>query len=237
MKRAAICVTGLALLVCAPAWGAEPVAAFSFEDSTTSAKGVAGIRGTNYLILAAAIYYCQQGQFTVTMVGIDTTTGQLKIFTVRAGNKLDASDAVTRLTGLTKSEADAVVEAVSSGSGDNRPDPPSIRPTEVFISPVAGAAPEWMSEKAIAIGQYFVASGVFTVFGVGLPVTGSPVFSQFMFEEFEDLFGGKWAAEPEPGKMAELMIDHINAKREKLGIAKGKERVLFDMESRRELTV
>ena len=36
--------------------------------------------------------------------------------------------------------------------------------------PVAGAAPEWMSEKAIAIGQYFVASGVYTVFGVGLPV-------------------------------------------------------------------
>jgi len=36
--------------------------------------------------------------------------------------------------------------------------------------PAAGAAPEWMSEKAIAIGQYFVASGVFTVFGVrGLP--------------------------------------------------------------------
>ena len=38
--------------------------------------------------------------------------------------------------------------------------------------PVAGAAPEWMSEKAIAIGQYFVASGVFTVFGVTWPTTG-----------------------------------------------------------------
>jgi len=31
--------------------------------------------------------------------------------------------------------------------------------------PVAGAAPEWMSEKAIVIGQYFVASGIFTIFG------------------------------------------------------------------------
>src|SRR3989338_7600907 len=30
--------------------------------------------------------------------------------------------------------------------------------------PAAGAAPEWMSEKAVAIGQYFVASSVFTVF-------------------------------------------------------------------------
>ncbi|MFH1487443.1 MAG: anaerobic carbon-monoxide dehydrogenase catalytic subunit, partial [Pseudomonadota bacterium] len=35
--------------------------------------------------------------------------------------------------------------------------------------PVVGAAPEWMSEKAICIGQYFVASGVFTVFGVTFP--------------------------------------------------------------------
>ncbi|HUT96956.1 MAG TPA: anaerobic carbon-monoxide dehydrogenase catalytic subunit, partial [Dehalococcoidales bacterium] len=39
--------------------------------------------------------------------------------------------------------------------------------------PVAGAAPEWMSEKAISIGQYFVASGVYTVFGVTWPTTGS----------------------------------------------------------------
>ena len=34
--------------------------------------------------------------------------------------------------------------------------------------PAAGCAPEWMSEKAIAIGQYFVASGVYTLFGVNL---------------------------------------------------------------------
>jgi len=103
--------------------------------------------------------------------------------------------------------------------------------------PVAGAAPEWMSEKAIAIGQYFVASGVFTVFGIGLPVLGSPVFSAHIFEEFKDLFGGMWAAEEDTGKMAGMMIDHINRKREALGISKGKERVLFDMEMRRQLEV
>ena len=103
--------------------------------------------------------------------------------------------------------------------------------------PVAGAAPEWMSEKAIAIGQYFVASGVFTVFGVGLPVTGSPVFSNHIYEEFKDLLGGHWAAEPDTAKMAAMIIDHINRKREKLGISKGKERVLFDMEMRRQLDI
>jgi carbon-monoxide dehydrogenase catalytic subunit len=101
--------------------------------------------------------------------------------------------------------------------------------------PVAGAAPEWMSEKAISIGQYFVASGVFTVFGVGLPVGGEAGFAQHIFTEFEDLFGGRWGAEVDPGKMAARMIDHINSKRENLGISKAKERVLYDMEMRREL--
>jgi len=103
--------------------------------------------------------------------------------------------------------------------------------------PVAGAAPEWMSEKAIAIVQYFVSSGVFTVFGVGLPVSGSEVFCRHIFEEIEDVFGGMWAVEPDAGKMAALIIDHINKKRQKLGIAKGRERVLYDMEMRRELEV
>jgi len=103
--------------------------------------------------------------------------------------------------------------------------------------PVAGAAPEWMSEKAISIGHYFVASGVFTVFGVGLPVQGSEIFCRHIFKEFENLFGGMWAVEPDVGKMAGLIIDHINRKRKKLGILKGKERVLYDMEMRRELEV
>jgi carbon-monoxide dehydrogenase catalytic subunit len=103
--------------------------------------------------------------------------------------------------------------------------------------PVAGAAPEWMSEKAVSIGHYFVASGVFTVFGVGLPVQGSKIFSDYIFNELENLLGGKWAVEPDTGKMAAQIIDHINNKRKNLGISKGKERVLYDMEMRRELKV
>jgi carbon-monoxide dehydrogenase catalytic subunit len=103
--------------------------------------------------------------------------------------------------------------------------------------PVAGAAPEWMSEKAISIGQYFVSSGVFTVFGVGLPISGSELFCEHVFREFEQIFGGMWGVEPDPGKMAGLMIDHINKKRENLGIGKARERVLYDMEMRRELDI
>jgi carbon-monoxide dehydrogenase catalytic subunit len=103
--------------------------------------------------------------------------------------------------------------------------------------PVAGAAPEWMSEKAISIGQYFVASGVFTVFGIGLPILGSDVFSRFAFREIEKTTGGKWAVGQDSAKMASMMIDHINAKRKNLGIDKDKKRVLYDMEMRRDLEI
>ncbi len=101
--------------------------------------------------------------------------------------------------------------------------------------PVAGAAPEWMSEKAISIGQYFVASGVFTVFGVTWPTTGSKEVTDFLFKDFEELYGGMWAFEPDPVKAAQLMIEHIDRKRKALGIDKARERVLYDMAMRREL--
>ncbi len=101
--------------------------------------------------------------------------------------------------------------------------------------PVAGSAPEWMSEKAISIGHYFVASGVYTVFGVKLPVEGAPVFKKYIFEEFEKMFGGMWDLEPDPIKHAHKMIAHIDKKRKALGIDKARERVLLDMADRRAL--
>jgi carbon-monoxide dehydrogenase catalytic subunit len=101
--------------------------------------------------------------------------------------------------------------------------------------PAAGAAPEWMSEKAIAIGQYFVASGVYTVFGTTFPVTGSEEMSKLLFEEMEEIVGGKWAFEPDPHKAAQLMIAHIDKKRKALGLDKARERVLYDMAMRRDL--
>jgi carbon-monoxide dehydrogenase catalytic subunit len=101
--------------------------------------------------------------------------------------------------------------------------------------PAAGAAPEWMSEKAIAIGQYFVASGIFTVFGTTFPITGSEEMCRLLFEEMEEIVGGKWAFEPDPEKAAQLMIAHIDKKRKVLGLDKARERVLYDMAMRREL--
>ena len=101
--------------------------------------------------------------------------------------------------------------------------------------PAAGAAPEWMSEKAITIGQYFVASGVYTVFGTTWPTLGSEVLSKYLFEDIAETLGGRWAFETDPIKSAQLMIKHIDARRKALGIDKARERVLFDMEKRREL--
>ncbi len=101
--------------------------------------------------------------------------------------------------------------------------------------PVAGAAPEWMSEKAISIGHYFVASGVFTVFGVTWPTSGSRELTQLLFEGYEEKLGGMWAFEPDLVEAAKLRIAHIDKKRKALGIDKARERVLFDMEMRREL--
>jgi anaerobic carbon-monoxide dehydrogenase catalytic subunit len=101
--------------------------------------------------------------------------------------------------------------------------------------PAAGAAPEWMSEKAIAIGQYFVASGVYTVFGGRLPVTGAPVFQNYLFNELEKIYGGKWDYVIDPIEFAHKMIAHIDKKRKALGIDKARERVLMDMADRQKL--
>ncbi|MFP4194255.1 MAG: anaerobic carbon-monoxide dehydrogenase catalytic subunit [Desulfobacterales bacterium] len=107
--------------------------------------------------------------------------------------------------------------------------------SDISELPAAGSAPEWMSEKAISIGQYFVSSGVYTVFGVTFPTSGAPVFQDFLFKEMEKLYGGKWDYEPDPIEHAHKMIAHIDAKRKALGIDKARERVLMDMADRQKL--
>jgi len=79
--------------------------------------------------------------------------------------------------------------------------------------PAAGAAPEWMSEKAISIGFYFVGSGVYTVFGTPQPVMGSENVTNYITNEIEHTMGGKFAFEADPIKAAHMMIKHIDKKR------------------------
>jgi len=103
--------------------------------------------------------------------------------------------------------------------------------------PVAGAAPEWMSEKAISIGQYFVASGVYTVFGVTFPIVEETKFHQLLFDGLEKQGLGKWGFSADPYELARMMIEHIDKKRKALGIDKARERVLMDMADRQKLEV
>ncbi len=102
--------------------------------------------------------------------------------------------------------------------------------------PVAGAAPEWMSEKAISIGHYFVASGVYTVFGVTFPIVEETKFHKLLFQGLEEKGIGKWGFNADPYEMARMMIAHIDAKRKALGIDKARERVLMDMTDRQQLS-
>ena len=94
--------------------------------------------------------------------------------------------------------------------------------TSIADLPVAGAAPEWMSEKAVAIGFYVIASGVYTVLGTNLPVLGSKEVMDFICGDIENIFGGRFEFEPDPVKAAQLMIAHIDKKREALKLPPAK---------------
>ncbi|MEN8134555.1 MAG: anaerobic carbon-monoxide dehydrogenase catalytic subunit [Thermodesulfobacteriota bacterium] len=119
----------------------------------------------------------------------------------------------------------ALSEMVNEGGlGDDISDLPAI-----------GTAPLYMSEKAVAIGQYFVASGAQVVFQ-SLPVSGAKEFDKYMTEGMMETYGAHWNVAEDPKEIAKIMIGKIEQKREALGINKKSERVLFDMEMRRDLT-
>ena len=91
--------------------------------------------------------------------------------------------------------------------------------TDISDLPLAGAAPEWYSEKAVSIGAYFVASGVYTVLGPMPPITGSTNVVSLLTEGLTDLVGASFAVEPDPEKAAVLIRRHIEERRGKLGLS------------------
>jgi carbon-monoxide dehydrogenase catalytic subunit len=103
--------------------------------------------------------------------------------------------------------------------------------------PVVGCCPEWMSEKALAIGMYFVASGVYTVFGPSLPMSGSKALTNYLTDGMQKAVNSCWGQASEPSDIAKLLIGKIKEKRKALGIDKAAERVLYDMAMRRELEI
>jgi carbon-monoxide dehydrogenase catalytic subunit len=112
---------------------------------------------------------------------------------------------------------------------------------EIGNMPAVGIAPEWMSEKAIAIGCYFAASGVPVIFGGESPVGASKEITRLMTEVWFERFRGSLHFEPDPEKILALTFDYIDKARERLKLRKyepgkfGTERVLMDMAARRKL--
>jgi carbon-monoxide dehydrogenase catalytic subunit len=84
--------------------------------------------------------------------------------------------------------------------------------------PLAGAAPEWYSEKAVAIGAYVVASGITTVLGVQPPIFGSRQVVDLLANGLDGVVGARFAVEPDPEKAAVLIRRHLEEKRRGLGL-------------------
>ncbi len=84
--------------------------------------------------------------------------------------------------------------------------------------PVAGLAPEWMSEKALTIGTYFAASGIPVFFGHRSPVAASELVAEIMSSEWPRRLGGSLEFEPDPRSMVKKAIEKIDERRELLGI-------------------
>ena len=91
--------------------------------------------------------------------------------------------------------------------------------------PAVGLAPEWMSEKALAIGTYCVASGAYVIFGGSSPVSGMPdrvadsdIVSRYISEGWEELYGGKLEFIADPDEMIQKTLEHIDKKRAALGL-------------------
>lgn len=103
--------------------------------------------------------------------------------------------------------------------------------------PAVGVAPEWMSEKAVAIASYFVASGIDVILGHPFRIRGSQEVTDFLEKEAKGLFGGSFHVCEDAEAAVEAIMEILNNKREKLGINKKIERKLMDMKDRRKLDV
>lgn len=84
--------------------------------------------------------------------------------------------------------------------------------------PVVGCAPEWMSEKAVSIGNYVVATGIDTFLGVDPYVCGSTEVDNLLQHGIKDWVEASYTVEKDIDKLVDAMIDRIEEKRTALGI-------------------
>ncbi len=79
--------------------------------------------------------------------------------------------------------------------------------------PVAGVAPEWMSEKAVAIGTYVVGSGIDTYLGIMPPIGGSSKTVEILTQTLQDSMGATFKVNENPEELARMIINDIEKKR------------------------
>jgi carbon-monoxide dehydrogenase catalytic subunit len=82
-----------------------------------------------------------------------------------------------------------------------------------------------MSEKALSIGAYCVASGAYVIFGGANPVSGMPdrvadsdIVLRYLSQGWENLYGGKMEFVTAPEEMVRRTLAHIDRKRADLGL-------------------
>ncbi len=104
--------------------------------------------------------------------------------------------------------------------------------------PAVAISPEWFSEKALEIATYAVGSGAHVIFGgVGSPVAASETVVNYMIDGWTERYGGSLRFISDPAGIVTATLDLIDAARAALKIDVPAERVLFDMDMRRELSV
>nr|MDO8098587.1 anaerobic carbon-monoxide dehydrogenase catalytic subunit [Candidatus Njordarchaeota archaeon] len=196
--------------------------------------GVAGVVGCNNVKVPQDTLHIDITKELIANNVLVVGTGCWAIAAAKAG--LMTPEATKKYAGKTLA---AVLSAVGKAAGLDGPLPPCLhmgscvdnsRIHQVLVAlsdklgvdisslPVVASAPEAMSEKALAIGTWAVSLGLLVHLGVIPPVVGSKVVTEVLTSKAEELLGGKVVVEPDPKKAAQLMIDHIKAKRKKLGI-------------------
>jgi carbon-monoxide dehydrogenase catalytic subunit len=79
--------------------------------------------------------------------------------------------------------------------------------------PAVGLAPEWMSEKALAIATYAAASGAYVIMGTTNPVKGSEGVTRLINEGWREKFGGRLEFIIDPNEILQETLAHIDERR------------------------
>ncbi len=112
---------------------------------------------------------------------------------------------------------------------------------EIGGMPAVGIAPEWMSEKAVAIATYCAASGCPVIFGGDNIFSASKEVTNMMTNVWMERFKGCFVFEPKVETILQMTLDFIDNARVALKLRKyesgkfGTEKVLMDMAARRDI--